>query len=217
MKEAVQEGVQPVLDLLKEYDDVNNAFADPEVPKTLTRWKNSSAARLNFKTSSMLAMHGTSTINSNALWMLFAAHPTTRKLRCFPVANAVAWLFAASFFEQPDILLLDEPTNHLDAESIDWLEQHLQQYPGTVIAVTHDRYFLDHVAGWILATRPRRRNSLKGNYSSWLDQKTKRMAQEEKQASKRRKTLERELNGCVWRPRHDRLKERLVCRATTAY
>ena len=90
--------------------------------------------------------------------------------------------------QQPDILLLDEPTNHLDAESIDWLEQHLQQYPGTVIAVTHDRYFLDHVAGWILELDRGEGIPWKGNYSSWLDQKTKRMEQEEKQASKRRKS-----------------------------
>ena len=95
--------------------------------------------------------------------------------------------------QQPDILLLDEPTNHLDAESIDWLEMHLQQYPGTVIAITHDRYFLDHVAGWILELDRGEGIPWKGNYSSWLDQKTKRMAQEEKTASKRRKTLEREL------------------------
>ncbi|MDE6391413.1 MAG: energy-dependent translational throttle protein EttA, partial [Duncaniella sp.] len=103
--------------------------------------------------------------------------------------------------QQPDILLLDEPTNHLDAESIDWLEQHLQQYPGTVIAITHDRYFLDHVAGWILELDRGEGIPWKGNYSSWLDQKTKRMAQEEKQASKRRKTLERELEWVRMAPK----------------
>ena len=103
--------------------------------------------------------------------------------------------------QQPDILLLDEPTNHLDAESIDGLEQHLQQYPGTVIAVTHDRYFLDHVAGWILELDRGEGIPWKGNYSSWLDQKTKRMAQEEKQASKRRKTLERELEWVRMAPK----------------
>ena len=113
--------------------------------------------------------------------------------------------------QQPDVLLLDEPTNHLDAESIDWLEQHLQQYKGTVIAVTHDRYFLDNVAGWIL--EPDRGEGIpwKGNYSGWLDQKTKRMAMEEKQESKRRKTLERELEWVRMSPsgRHAKSKARL--------
>ena len=103
--------------------------------------------------------------------------------------------------QQPDVLLLDEPTNHLDAESIDWLEQHLQQYPGTVIAITHDRYFLDHVAGWILELDRGEGIPWKGNYSSWLEQKTKRMALEEKQASKRRKTLERELEWVRMAPK----------------
>ena len=102
---------------------------------------------------------------------------------------------------QPDVLLLDEPTNHLDAESIDWLEQHLRQYPGTVIAITHDRYFLDNVAGWILELDRGEGIPWKGNYSSWLDQKTKRLAQEEKQASKRRKTLERELEWVRMAPK----------------
>ncbi|MCC8070257.1 MAG: energy-dependent translational throttle protein EttA, partial [Bacteroidales bacterium] len=113
--------------------------------------------------------------------------------------------------QQPDVLLLDEPTNHLDAESIDWLEQHLQQYPGTVIAITHDRYFLDHVAGWILELDRGEGIPWKGNYSSWLEQKTKRMAQEEKQASKRRKTLERELEWVRMAPkaRHAKGKARL--------
>ena len=107
--------------------------------------------------------------------------------------NDVEWLYVAYYCKKPDVLLLDEPTNHLDAESIDWLEQHLQQYEGTVIAVTHDRYFLDDVSEWILELDRGEGIPWKGNYSSWLDQKTKRMEQEEKTASKRRKTLEREL------------------------
>ena len=113
--------------------------------------------------------------------------------------------------QEPDVLLLDEPTNHLDAESIDWLEQHLQQYKGTVICITHDRYFLDHVAGWILELDRGEGIPWKGNYTSWLDQKTKRMAQEEKQASKRRKTLERELEWVQMAPkaRHAKGKARL--------
>ena len=113
--------------------------------------------------------------------------------------------------QQPDVLLLDEPTNHLDAESIDWLEQHLQQYPGTVIAVTHDRYFLDNVAGWILELDRGEGLPWKGNYSSWLDQKSKRLAQEEKTESKRQKTLERELEWSRMAPkaRHAKSKARL--------
>ena len=113
--------------------------------------------------------------------------------------------------QQPDVLLLDEPTNHLDAESIDWLEQHLQQYKGTVIAVTHDRYFLDNVAGWILELDRGEGIPWKGNYSGWLDQKTTRMAMEEKQESKRRKTLERELEWVRMSPsgRHAKSKARL--------
>ena len=131
-------------------------------------------------------------------------------LRCPPDDKKIAVLSGGEkrrvalcrlLLQQPDILLLDEPTNHLDAESIDWLEQHLQQYPGTVIAVTHDRYFLDHVAGWILELDRGEGIPWKGNYSSWLDQKTQRMALEEKQASKRRKTLERELEWVRMAPK----------------
>ena len=118
-----------------------------------------------------------------------------------PGAAKVKVLLAQALFGNPDILLLDEPTNHLDAESIDWLEQHLQQYEGTVIAVTHDRYFLDHVAGWILELDRGEGIPWKGNYSSWLEQKTKRMEMEEKTASKRRKTLERELEWVRMAPK----------------
>ncbi|MCH5216211.1 MAG: energy-dependent translational throttle protein EttA, partial [Muribaculaceae bacterium] len=131
-------------------------------------------------------------------------------LRCPPEEQKISTLSGGErrrvalcrlLLQQPDVLLLDEPTNHLDAESIDWLEQHLQQYAGTVIAITHDRYFLDHVAGWILELDRGEGIPWKGNYSSWLDQKTKRMALEEKQASKRRKTLERELEWVRMAPK----------------
>lgn len=201
VKEVVQEGVQPILDLLKEYDEVNNAFADPAVledpdamDKLITR-----QAEIQDKLDATDAWN-----IDNKLERAMDA------LRCPPDDKKIAVLSGGEkrrvalcrlLLQQPDILLLDEPTNHLDAESIDWLEQHLQQYPGTVIAVTHDRYFLDHVAGWILELDRGEGIPWKGNYSSWLDQKTQRMAQEEKQASKRRKTLERELEWVRMAPK----------------
>jgi ATP-binding cassette ChvD family protein len=199
--EVVREGVQPIMDLLAEFDKVNEAFGDPDVLDDPDKMDQliQRQAELQDKLDAADAWN----IDSKLERAMDA-------LQCPPDDQPVTTLSGGErrrvalcrlLLQQPDILLLDEPTNHLDAESIDWLEQHLQQYPGTVIAITHDRYFLDHVAGWILELDRGEGIPWKGNYSSWLDQKTKRMAQEEKQASKRRKTLERELEWVRMAPK----------------
>lgn len=201
VKEIVQEGVQDIVNVLKEYEEVNEKFGDPEVlddPDKMDALINRQA-ELQDK------------IDATDAWNLDSRlERAMDALRC-PLEDQVVDTLSGGerrrvalcrlLLQQPDVLLLDEPTNHLDAESIDWLEQHLQQYAGTVICVTHDRYFLDHVAGWILELDRGEGIPWKGNYSSWLDQKTKRMAQEEKQASKRRKTLERELEWATMAPK----------------
>ena len=206
VREVVQEGVQPIMDMLKEYDDINMAFAEPDADfdKLLAR-----QAELQDKLDAADAWNIDQKLDR-----------AMDALRCPPDDANVATLSGGErrrvalcrlLLQQPDVLLLDEPTNHLDAESIDWLEQHLQQYAGTVICITHDRYFLDNVAGWILELDRGEGIPWKGNYSSWLEQKTARMAMEEKQASKRRKTLERELEWIRMAPkaRHAKQKARL--------
>ena len=201
VKEIVQEGVREAVDLLKEFEEVNERFGDPEVlenPDKMDALMNRQAELQD-------------RIDALDAWNLDSRlERAMDALRCPPEDRIVDTLSGGErrrvalcrlLLQQPDVLLLDEPTNHLDAESIDWLEQHLQQYAGTVICITHDRYFLDHVAGWILELDRGEGIPWRGNYSSWLDQKTQRMAQEEKQASKRRKTLERELEWIRMAPK----------------
>ena len=201
VKEVVQEGVQPILDLLAEYEKVNESFGDPDVLENPDKMEALIARQAELQDH----------IDASDAWNIDnKLERAMDALRCPPEDQLVKFLSGGErrrvalcrlLLQQPDILLLDEPTNHLDAESIDWLEQHLQQYPGTVIAITHDRYFLDHVAGWILELDRGEGIPWQGNYTSWLEQKTKRMEMEEKQASKLRKTLERELEWVRMAPK----------------
>jgi sulfate-transporting ATPase len=206
VRENVEQGVQPVIDLLKEFDDINNAFADPDadMEKLMER---------QAKVQDKLDAAGAWDLDSKLEMAMDA-------LRCPPGDTPVNILSGGErrrvalcrlLLQAPDILLLDEPTNHLDAESVEWLEKHLQQYAGTVIAVTHDRYFLDNVAGWILELDRGQGIPFKGNYSSWLEQKKTRLQQEEKSESQRQKTLERELEWIRMSPkgRHAKGKARI--------
>ena len=201
VKEIVMEGVRPIVDALAEYEEINNKFGLPEYYEDPDKMDALFARQAELQ----------DVIDSTDAWNLDSKlERAMDALRCPPDDQLVKFLSGGErrrvalcrlLLQKPDILLLDEPTNHLDAESIDWLEQHLQQYEGTVIAVTHDRYFLDHVAGWILELDRGEGIPWKGNYSSWLDQKTKRMEMEEKTASKRRKTLQRELEWINMSPK----------------
>lgn len=201
VREVVQEGVQHVVDALAEYEDINQKFALPEYYEDAD------------KMNELFARQGElqDIIDATDAWNLDSRlDRAMAALHCPPADQTCEFLSGGEcrrvalcrlLIQKPDVLLLDEPTNHLDAESIDWLEQHLNQYEGTVIAVTHDRYFLDDVAGWILELDRGEGIPWKGNYSSWLEQKTQRMEQEEKVASKRRKTLQRELEWVRMAPK----------------
>ena len=201
VKEVVMEGVQPIVDALAEYEGINDKFGLPEYYEDPDKMEKLFSRQAELQ----------DIIDATDAWNLDSKlERAMDALRCPPEDQPVTHLSGGErrrvalcrlLLQKPDILLLDEPTNHLDAESIDWLEQHLQQYEGTVIAVTHDRYFLDNVAGWILELDRGEGIPWKGNYTSWLDQKSKRLEQEEKQASKRRKTLERELEWVRMAPK----------------
>ncbi len=208
VKEVVEEGVQEIVNILKEYEEVNLKFAEPmsddEMNKLIER---------QGELSDLIEQYNGWELDSKLERAMDA-------LRCPAPEEKVAHLSGGErrrvalcrlLLQEPEVLLLDEPTNHLDAESVEWLEHHLQQYKGTVIAITHDRYFLDNVAGWILELDRGEGIPWKGNYSSWLEQKSKRLEMEEKTESKRRKTLERELEWVRMSPkgRHAKAKARL--------
>ena len=208
VKEIVQEGVQEIVDVLKAYEDINLKFGDPEVYEDQDKMDKLYIEQADLQDK----------IDRFDAWNLDAKlERAMDALQCPPDDQPVRELSGGErrrvalcrlLLKEPDVLLLDEPTNHLDAESIQWLEMHLQQYKGTVICITHDRYFLDNVAGWILELDRGEGIPWKGNYSSWLDQKSKRMEMEEKVASKRRKSLERELDWIRMAPKARQAKSK---------
>ena len=207
VKEIVEEGVKEVADLMKEYDAVNAKFAEPLSDDEMTQ---------------LIERQGelTEKIDQLGGWELESKLERAMDALMVPPPDALVKNLSGGerrrvalcrlLLQEPDVLLLDEPTNHLDAESVQWLEAHLQQYKGTVIAVTHDRYFLDNVAGWILELDRGEGIPWKGNYSSWLEQKSNRLAMEEKQESKRRKTLERELEWVRMAPKARQAKSKAL-------
>ena len=208
VREIVEEGTQEIVDILKEYEEINNKFMDEDILNDPDKMQTLMDRQAEVQDR----------IDALDAWELDTKlERAMDALRCPPEDQKISELSGGErrrvalcrlLLKQPDVLLLDEPTNHLDAESVDWLEQHLQQYQGTVIAVTHDRYFLDNVAGWILELDRGEGIPWKGNYSSWLDQKSKRLAQEEKQESKRRKELERELEWVRMNPKGRQAKSK---------
>ena len=208
VREIVEEGTQEIVNVLKEYEEINNKFMDEEILNDPDKMEALMARQAEVQDR----------IDALDAWELDTKLARAMDaLRCPPEDQKVGELSGGErrrvalcrlLLQQPDVLLLDEPTNHLDAESVHWLEQHLQQYQGTVIAVTHDRYFLDNVAGWILELDRGEGIPWKGNYTSWLDQKSKRLAQEEKQESKRRKELERELEWVRMNPKGRQAKSK---------
>ncbi|PLX05848.1 MAG: energy-dependent translational throttle protein EttA, partial [Marinilabiliales bacterium] len=208
VREVVEQGMKDVVDLLKEYEEVNLKFSEPMSDEEMTK---------------LIERQGelTELIEQKNGWEIDSRLKRAMDaLRCPEETEKIEYLSGGErrrvalcrlLLQEPDVLLLDEPTNHLDAESVQWLEMHLQQYKGTVIAITHDRYFLDNVAGWILELDRGEGIPWKGNYSSWLEQKSKRLDQEQKSESKRKKTLERELEWVRMSPkaRHAKSKARL--------
>ena len=203
--EVVQEGVQPIMDILQEYNDISMKFMEPMDDDEMNRL----IERQGELTEQIEHVDGWE-IDAKLERAMDALQcpPSDQKIKDLSGGEKRRVALCRLLLSEPDVLLLDEPTNHLDTESIQWLEAHLQQYKGTVIAVTHDRYFLDNVAGWILELDRGEGIPWKGNYSSWLDQKTKRLAQEEKAESKRRKTLERELEWVRMAPKARQAKQK---------
>ena len=208
VREIVEEGTQEIVDVLKEYEEINMKFMDEDIlndPDKMQKLMDRQAAVQD-------------KIDALDAWELDTKLSIAMDaLRCPPDDQKISELSGGErrrvalcrlLLQQPDVLLLDEPTNHLDAESIDWLEQHLEQYKGTVLCVTHDRYFLDNVAGWILELDRGEGIPYEGNYASWLEQKSKRLAQEEKHESKRRKELDRELDWIRQSPKGRRAKNK---------
>ncbi|MDN5200789.1 energy-dependent translational throttle protein EttA [Fulvivirgaceae bacterium BMA10] len=211
VKEVVEEGVQEIVDLLKEFEDINLKFADPELmedPNAMNK-----LIERQGEVQEKLDNHNAWELDNKLERAMDALRtpPAEAKIANLSGGEKRRVALCRLLLQEPDVLLLDEPTNHLDAESVLWLEQHLQQYKGTVIAVTHDRYFLDNVAGWILELDRGEGIPWKGNYSSWLEQKQNRLAQEEKTESKRQRTLQRELEWIRMTPkgRHAKAKARL--------